>query len=210
VAGSVARWLLRWATTRHDVSRPSWIHALSAEFDEIGTGRSQLAWAVGSLRVLWAERRMSRRSRLWVRLRWMGSAGGLGGLRVYTPAVVGGILMATWSYWHRDDDAPIPLIAAVLLAPYYALIGLWWGRRRTVGTAALVGAVNGAGRLWDRHASYRDRDRRHRDGREGGSLAGLRSGVRDHGRLGGSLLRLGRRHTCASQLDPPLATPLTG
>jgi hypothetical protein len=124
-----------------DVSRPSWIHALSAEFDEIGTGRSQLAWAVGSLRVLWAERRMSRRSRLWVRLRWMGSAGGLGGLRVYTPAVVGGILMATWSYWHRDDDAPIPLIAAVLLAPYYALIGLWWGRRRTVGTAALVGAV---------------------------------------------------------------------
>lgn len=31
--------------------------------------------------------------------------------------------------------------AAILLAPYYALIGLWWGRRRRVQAAALAGAV---------------------------------------------------------------------
>lgn len=140
-AGWMARWLLRWATTRCDVSRPSWIHALSAELDQIPTGRSQLAWAVGCLRVLWVERRTSRRSSLRVRLRWVGSAGGLGGVRVYTPALFGGILMAAWSYWHREDDAPIPLLAAVLLAPYYTLIGLWWGRSRSVRTAALVAAV---------------------------------------------------------------------
>jgi hypothetical protein len=140
-AGSMARWLLVWATSRRDVTKPSWIHALSAELDHIGTGQSQLAWAVGCLRVLWAEGRASRRSRLRVRLRWVGSAGGLGGLRVYAPALFGSILMVAWSYWHREDDAPIPLLAALLLAPYYALIGLWWGRKRSVRTAALVAAV---------------------------------------------------------------------
>jgi hypothetical protein len=96
---------------------------------------------MGGLRLLWIERRTAMGRKWRVRLLWLGSAGGLGGLRVYIPGVVGGIGMATWSYWHRGEDLPIPLFSAFIFAPYYALLGFWWARSRTVGTAALVGAV---------------------------------------------------------------------
>jgi hypothetical protein len=91
--------------------------------------------------LLLSQRLMSIEPRWGLRLRWVGSAGGLGGLRVYIPAVAGGTLMAVWSYGYRDADAPIPVLAALLLAPYYGVIGLWWARRGRVETAALVGAV---------------------------------------------------------------------
>lgn len=49
--------------------------------------------------------------------------------------------MAIGSYWYRDVDAPIPLLAAVVLAPYYGLVGFWWARRARIETAAMMGAV---------------------------------------------------------------------
>jgi hypothetical protein len=67
--------------------------------------------------------------------------GRFGDRRLYDPGVVGGVVAALWSYWYRDVDAPIPLLAAVLLAPYYAFIGFWWARKARLETAALVGAV---------------------------------------------------------------------
>ena len=140
-AGAAARRVLRWAATRRSRSDLSWIDALSTEIDEIETGRSQLAWALGALRLIWTERRPTMRSTWHGRMVWVGSAGGLGGWRVYPPAVVGGLLIATWSYSHRQDDLLIPVLASLALAPYYGVIGVCWGRSRTIGTAALVGAV---------------------------------------------------------------------
>jgi hypothetical protein len=75
------------------------------------------------------------------RLRWLRSAGGLGGLRVYSPGVVCGVVISFWSYWQRDVDAPVPLIAVLVFAPYYALAGFWTARGRSVHVGALMGAV---------------------------------------------------------------------
>jgi hypothetical protein len=75
------------------------------------------------------------------RLRWLGSASGLGGLRVYTPGVVCGILISLWSYWQRDADAPVPLIACLMFGPYYALAGFWTARGRSTHVGALMGGV---------------------------------------------------------------------
>jgi hypothetical protein len=62
--------------------------------------------------------------------------------RAYGPGLAGGVLAGIWSYWHRDEDLPNLLLAAVMLMPYYGLIGFWWARRtRTTGTAALMGGV---------------------------------------------------------------------
>lgn len=61
--------------------------------------------------------------------------------RLYDPGVAAGVVVAICSYWYRDVDAPIPLLAAVVLAPYYALIGFWWARRARIETAAMMGAV---------------------------------------------------------------------
>jgi hypothetical protein len=148
--------------------------------------------------------------RKWrVRLRWLGSAGGLGGLRVYIPGVVGGILMATWSYRHRGVDAPIPVFAALMLAPYYALIGFCWARSRTVETAALVGAVTAllgfeivvlAVAVYAGVTEFALK-----------SVAWLVFGlgfVLVVGLAGGDL-RLGRRRTCAPHFAHPLAAPVT-
>jgi hypothetical protein len=82
---------------------------------------------------------MRRRRR--ARLRWLRSAGGLGGLRVYSPGVVCGIVMSVWSYWQRNVDAPVPLIAGLMFVPYYGLAGFWMARKRSVEVGALVGAV---------------------------------------------------------------------
>ena len=69
------------------------------------------------------------------------AVGRFGDRRLYDPGVVGGVVAAIWCYWYRDVDAPMPLLAAVLLAPYYALVGYWWARRAKLQTAALMGAV---------------------------------------------------------------------
>ncbi len=141
-AGSLAAWLLRWLTARGVSSTASpWIDALTAEMGEIGSGRSRLVWALGGAGLLIRQRLWNTGRRWRVRLCWVGSAGGLGGLRVYLPAVAAGLLMAVWSYGYRDADAPVPVLAALLLTPYYVVVGLWWGRRGRVETAALVGAV---------------------------------------------------------------------
>jgi FtsH-binding integral membrane protein len=81
------------------------------------------------------------RRRWRARLRWFSSAGGLGGLRVYSPGVVCGIVMSVWSYWQRNVDAPAWLIAGLMLVPYYGLAGFWMARKRSVEVGALVGAV---------------------------------------------------------------------
>jgi hypothetical protein len=78
---------------------------------------------------------------LRARLRWLRSAGGLGGLRVYSPGVVCGIMISVWSYWQRNVDAPTPLIAVLMFAPYYALAGFWMARKRSVEVGGLAGAV---------------------------------------------------------------------
>lgn len=109
--------------------------------DEVKTGWSQLGWALGAVRLRWIESSPERRRRWQVRLRWIESAGGLGGLRVYVPAVVAGIAMSVWVYAHRGADAPLPVAAAVLAGPYFAVIGFCWARRRTAPIAAAVGAV---------------------------------------------------------------------
>ena len=75
------------------------------------------------------------------RLQWLGSAGGLGGLRAYSPGVVCGVAISVWSYWQRNVDAPVPLIAGLMLGPYYALAGFWMARKRSVDVGALTGAV---------------------------------------------------------------------
>ncbi len=49
--------------------------------------------------------------------------------------------MSLWVYANRAADAPLPLAAAVLLAPYFAVIGFCWARRRRAPIAAAVGAV---------------------------------------------------------------------
>ena len=64
-----------------------------------------------------------------------------GDRRFYGPGLAGGVVSAIWIFWHRDADLPMPLLAAVMLAPYYALIGYWWARRTRIETAALMGAV---------------------------------------------------------------------
>lgn len=140
-AGSVARRLLRWATSRRSSQELTWVRALGAEMDEIATGWAQLRWALGAVRLRWIESSSARRRRWHVRLGWIGSAGGLGGLRVYGPAVAGGIAMSLWVYANRGADAPLPLAAAVLAGPYFAVIGFCWARRRTGPIAAAVGAV---------------------------------------------------------------------
>lgn len=140
-AGSVARRLLHWATSGRSGQELTWVRALGAEVDEIATGWSQLRWALGAVRLRWIESSPARRRRWHVRLRWIESAGGLGGLRVYGPAVVGGIGMSLWVYANRGADAPLPLAAAVLAGPYFAVIGCCWARRRTPPIAAAVGAV---------------------------------------------------------------------
>lgn len=140
-AGAAARALLGWAVGRLDPSQRVWIQALRAEVDEIGGGWAQLAWAMGGVRLVWVERRRTVRRRWRARLRWLGSAGGRGGMRVYTPGVVCGIVMSVWSYWQRNVDLPIPLIAVVMFVPYYALAGFWMARNRSVEVGALMGAV---------------------------------------------------------------------
>jgi hypothetical protein len=141
MAGQVAAWLLRLLTARGVSSATPWIDALAAEKGEIGTGRSQLLWVLGGVHIL-IRQGLSTLARRWcVRLRWVGSAGGLGGLRVYLPAVAGGLLMAVGSFGYRDADAPVAVVAALLLTPYYVVVGLWWGRTGRVETAALVGAI---------------------------------------------------------------------
>ncbi|MGW4529248.1 hypothetical protein [Amycolatopsis sp. NPDC004378] len=141
VAGSVARRLLRWATGRRSGQELTWVRALGAEIDEMTTGWSQLHWALGVLRLRWIESSPARRRRWQTRLRWIESAGGLGGLRVYGPAVAGGIVMSLWVYANRGADAPLPLAAAFLAGPYFAVIGFCWARRRTAPVAAAVGAI---------------------------------------------------------------------
>ena len=64
-----------------------------------------------------------------------------GDRRFYGPGVAGGVVSAIWIYWHRDADLLMPLLAAVMLAPYYALIGYRWARTTRIETAALMGAV---------------------------------------------------------------------
>jgi hypothetical protein len=140
-AGSVARWLLHWASRRYRGQELTWTRALGAEMDEIATGWSQLHWALGAVRLRRIELSPARRRQRHVRLRWIESAAGLGGLRVYGPAVAGGIAMSLWVYANRGADAPLPLAAAVLTGPYFAVIGFCWARRRTAPVAAAVGAT---------------------------------------------------------------------
>jgi hypothetical protein len=140
-AGAAARALLGWAVGRLDPSRQVWIHALRAEADEIDGGWARLAWAVGGLRLVWTERRRTMRHRWRARLRWLGSAGGLGGLRVYSPGVVCGIVMSVWSFWQRNVDLPVPLIAVLMFVPCYGLAGFWTARKRSVEVGTVVGAV---------------------------------------------------------------------
>jgi hypothetical protein len=140
-AGLLAGWVLRLLSAQGDPSTPSWIDALTAEMGEIGSGRSRLAWALGGVGLLLRQRLMTSKRRWIARMRWVGSAGGLGGVLVYLPALVGGILMAVGSYGYRDADAPVPVVAAMALTPYYAVVGLWWARRCSIEIAALVGAA---------------------------------------------------------------------
>ncbi|WP_125592466.1 hypothetical protein [Amycolatopsis balhimycina] len=140
VAGSVARQLLRWVASGRG-QELTWVRALGSELDEIATGWSQLRWALGAVRLRWIESSPARRHRWHIRLRWIESAGGLGGLHVYGPAVAGGIGMSLWVYANRGADAPLPLAAAVLAGPYFAVIGFCWARRRTAPIAAAVGAI---------------------------------------------------------------------
>jgi hypothetical protein len=49
--------------------------------------------------------------------------------------------MAVGSYGYRDADAPVPVVAAMALTPYYVVVGLWWARHRSIEIGALVGAV---------------------------------------------------------------------
>jgi hypothetical protein len=86
--------------------------------------------------------RTTRAGRIWrPRLLWLVSAGGVGGLRVYGPAVVCGIAMAAWSYVHPGDDEPPIVVAALMFAPFYAVRGLLAARRRSVWAGAAIGAV---------------------------------------------------------------------
>ncbi len=140
-AGSAADWVLRLLTARGDSSSLPWIDALTAEMGQIGSGRSRLVWALGGVGLLTRQRLMTTGRRWATRLRWVGSAGGLGGLRVYLPALVVGMLMAVGSYGYRDADAPVPVLAAMALSPYYVVVGLWWARRSSIEIAVLVGAV---------------------------------------------------------------------
>jgi hypothetical protein len=81
------------------------------------------------------------RGRWRARLRWLGSAGGLGGLGVYSPGVVCGIVMSVWSYWQRNVDAPVPLIAGLMFVPYYGLAGFWMARKRSVEVGAVTAVL---------------------------------------------------------------------
>jgi len=87
-AGSAARRLLGWATTRRSASKQIWIQALGSEIDAAETGWSPLAWALGAIRT--AVDRMDddndNGAQVAVRLRWIGSAGGLGGASAATAA----------------------------------------------------------------------------------------------------------------------------
>ena len=49
--------------------------------------------------------------------------------------------MAVGSYGYRDADAPVPVVAAMALTPYYVVVGLCWARHRSIEIGALVGAV---------------------------------------------------------------------
>lgn len=105
------------------------------------TGWDQLTWALGVLPLVLVERGAAMRHTWRPRLAWLASAGGLGGLRVYGPAVAAGLLMIVWSWGRRGADEPVPFFAAVMFAPFYVLRGLLTGRRRQVGIGAAVGAV---------------------------------------------------------------------
>jgi hypothetical protein len=141
-AGSAARRLLGWASGRRTSSQGTWIRALSAEVDEMDTGLDQLAWAVGVLPLILVERG-SALGRTWrPRLLWLASAGGVGGLRVYGPAVVAGILMLAWTYEHRGTETGAPvLFAASMFIPFCVLRGLLAARRRSADAAAAIGAA---------------------------------------------------------------------
>src|SRR3954454_4841636 len=97
--------------------------------------------AVGGPRRVRAGRRRTMSRRWRARLRWLSSAGGLGGLRVYLPGVVCGIVMSAWSYGQRNVDAPVWVIASLMFVPYYGLVGFWTARSRSVDMGALVGTV---------------------------------------------------------------------
>jgi hypothetical protein len=140
-AGSAAAWVLRVLTARADRSMKAWMDALTAEVNEIRSGPSRLAWALGGVGLLLRQRLITSERSWRVRLRWVGSAGGLGGSRVYLPAVASSILMAVGSYGYRDADAPVPVVAAMALTPYYMVVGLCWARHRSIEIGALVGAV---------------------------------------------------------------------
>ena len=86
-AGSAAGWVLRLLTARADSATQSWIDALTAEMGQVGSGRSRLAWALGGVGLLLRQRLLTSERNWRLRLRWVGSAGGLGGLRVYLPAL---------------------------------------------------------------------------------------------------------------------------
>ncbi|MGH3373798.1 MAG: hypothetical protein ACRDP6_03570 [Actinoallomurus sp.] len=114
---------------------------MSAEVDEMETGWDQLTWALGVLPLVLVERGVAMRHTWRPRLVWLASAGGLGGLRVYGPAMAAGVLMVVWSWGRRGADEPVPFFAALIFAPLYVLRGLLTGRRRQVGIGAAVGAT---------------------------------------------------------------------
>lgn len=143
-AGSAARRLLRWAGGRHS-SQGTWVRALSAEVDEIDCGLSQLAWALGVLPLVLVERGTALRRTWRPRLLWLATAGGLGGLRVYGPAVTAGMAMLVWIYEHRYTQTGGPVLAAaVVFIPFCVLRGLLAARRRSDDVAAAVGAATAA------------------------------------------------------------------
>lgn len=146
LAGTAARRLLAWAGGRSAVSDRPWIRVLRAEVDELGTGLDQLAWAVEVLPLVLAERVAALLRRWRPRLVWLASGGGLGGLRVYGPAVVSGMVMLAWMYGHRAHlESGAPLLAALRLLPYYLVFytgrGLLTARRRSDDAAAAVAAA---------------------------------------------------------------------
>ena len=62
-------------------------------------------------------------------------------IRVSPHGLLCGVAMSLWCYRLRDVDLPMPLIATVVAAPYYAVVGFVAGRRRDVTVGAVVGAA---------------------------------------------------------------------
>ena len=76
--------LVAWTRDRLDRTDQQWIEGLGAELGEIDSAWQRLAWAGGVLQIVWARNRS---------MRWIRTAGGLGGWRTYPWGLVLGILL---------------------------------------------------------------------------------------------------------------------